>query len=251
MARPWHVDPTFHTNHLLTMLEATMVVLDTTEYMRNGDYFPSRLAAEREAAFSVFSAKMRQNPQNSVGLMTLSGTVKVSFVSNSSRFQVGIRETEIEKNEPTLASAIQVAQLALRHRHQNQRQRIVVFIGSPVRDSERELQTLAARLKKNSVALDVINFGQEGENSTKLQQLVNALDTDSNSHFLDAPPGLDELMDQVARSAVLREQGAAVEEDDFGAGGLEDDPELAMALRMSLEEERQRQEREAQQNQGQ
>lgn len=224
-----------------------MIVLDTSEYMRNGDYFPTRLSAEHEAAVAVFSAKTRQNPENTAGLMTLSGGVKVTFVSDQGRFRVGMREAEIDGAKPRLAAAIQVAQLALRHRqNRNQRQRIVVFIGSPVEDSERDLAKLAARMKKNNIAVDIIAFGQEGENSTKLLEFVNAVNSGDNSHFLDAPPGVEELVDQVRRSAVLSEGGSAQSEFMDNDMDLEDDPELAMALRMSLEEERQRQERQPQ-----
>lgn len=217
-----------------------MIVLDTTEYMRNGDYFPTRLSAEQEAAFSIFSAKMRSNPQNSVGLMTLSGQVKVSFVTNSGKFQAGLRETRIEGSKPTLASAIQVGQLALRHRHQTQQQRIIVFIGSPIEDRERDLQKLAGRLKKNNIAVDVICFGQEGENSSKLRDFVAGINSNENSHFLDALPGSDELVDQVLRSNVVREGVSQVDAFMNNDMDMEDDPELAMALRMSLEEEQQR-----------
>lgn len=220
-----------------------MVVLDTTEYMRNCDYFPTRLSAEQEAAFHVFTTKLNANPQNTVGLMTLSGTVKVSFVSSSGRFQAGLRETQIDRTEnPTLCKAIQVAQLALRHRHSTQRQRIIAFIGSPVSDSEQDLKKLAAKLKKNGIALDLVSFGQEGENSSVLSEFVaatNSTDPSHSSHFLDAPPGVDELVDQLSRSEILGGSGAgnAFGNDDLD---MDDDPELMMALRMSLEEQRAR-----------
>ena len=57
-------------------------------------------------------------------------------------------------------TAIQVAQLALKHRqNKNQRQRVIVFVGSPITATEQELVKCGKRLKKNNVSLDVINFG--------------------------------------------------------------------------------------------
>jgi hypothetical protein len=64
----------------------------------------------------------------------------------------------------SIPTAIAIAQLALKHRqNKNLRQRVVVFVGSPLQDaspdSERALVRLAKKLKKNNVALDVVAFG--------------------------------------------------------------------------------------------
>ncbi len=41
------------------------------------------------------------------------------------------------EGEPKLASAVQIAQLALKHRqNKNQRQRIVLFVGSPITETK-------------------------------------------------------------------------------------------------------------------
>jgi 26S proteasome regulatory subunit N10 len=53
-------------------LEATMLIIDTSEYMRNGDYQPGRFQAQRDAVNTVFQAKTDSNPENLVGLMTMS-----------------------------------------------------------------------------------------------------------------------------------------------------------------------------------
>jgi len=47
--------------------------LDNSDYMRNGDYLPTRLQAQQEAVNMVCNAKTRQHPENSVGLVTLGG----------------------------------------------------------------------------------------------------------------------------------------------------------------------------------
>jgi hypothetical protein len=64
----------------------------------------------------------------------------------------------------SIPTAIAIAQLALKHRqNKNSRQRVIVFVGSPLEDAspdaERALVRLAKKLKKNNVALDVIAFG--------------------------------------------------------------------------------------------
>ena len=45
--------------------------VDNSEWMRNGDFVPSRLQVQEDAANSVTLMKTRQNVENSVGLLTL------------------------------------------------------------------------------------------------------------------------------------------------------------------------------------
>jgi len=52
-------------------LEATMIVLDNSEYMRNGDYQPTRFGALADAVTTVFQTKIDSNPENTVGVMTM------------------------------------------------------------------------------------------------------------------------------------------------------------------------------------
>ena len=86
-----------------------------------------------------------------------------------------------------LQTAINVAQLALKHRqNKNLRQRIVVFVGSPLEGQsadERNMIKLAKKLKKNNVAVDVIAFGdgiEEGEGSI-LRTFVDNANSSDNS----------------------------------------------------------------------
>jgi len=52
-------------------LEATMIVLDNSEYMRNGDYAPTRFGAQTDAATTLFRTKCDSNPESSVSVMTM------------------------------------------------------------------------------------------------------------------------------------------------------------------------------------
>lgn len=54
-------------------LEATMMIIDNSEYMRNGDYQPTRFDAQRDAVNTVFQTKIDANPENTVGIMTMAG----------------------------------------------------------------------------------------------------------------------------------------------------------------------------------
>ncbi len=85
-----------------------------------------------------------------------------------------------------LVTAIQVAQLALKHRqNKNLRQRIIAFVGSPLGDSvdEKNLVKVGKKLKKNNVALDVVSFGEHELNEARLKALVDAVQSGENRYF--------------------------------------------------------------------
>lgn len=60
-----------------------------------------------------------------------------------------------------------------------------MFVGSPVEEDEKTLVKLAKKLKKNNIAVDVINFGEEAENTTKLEAFVAAVNNNDNRFVFD------------------------------------------------------------------
>ncbi|KAI0706894.1 hypothetical protein C8T65DRAFT_220569 [Cerioporus squamosus] len=254
-------------------LEATVILVDNSEYMRNGDYQPDRFRAQADAVTTLFQTKVDSNPENTVGFMTMAGKGPEVLVTNTK--EIGSILNAINSAEDKLGgttnipNAIEKALLALKHRsNKNLRQRIVVFVGSPLEDQaadEKFMVKLAKRLKKNNVAVDIVAFGdgiEEGERSI-LKTFVENVTTGDNSHYLSVPPGAHLLSDMVLTSPILAGDRGIPEEamgdaagPSGGAGGFEFgvdpslDPELAMALRMSMEEEQARQAAAAQQQEG-
>ena len=45
--------------------------MDNSDYMRNGDFVPSRLQSQFDAVNMVALAKTKSNPENNVGLLSL------------------------------------------------------------------------------------------------------------------------------------------------------------------------------------
>ncbi|KAG0039084.1 hypothetical protein BGZ82_009782 [Podila clonocystis] len=234
------------------VLEASILVLDNSEWMRNGDYTPTRLEAQADAVNLIFGAKTQSNPENTVSLMTMAGKspkVLVTFTSDIGKILSALHAVSIGGKASFLTS-VQIAQLALKHRqNKNQRQRIIVFVGSPVEEDEKTLVKLAKKLKKNNIAVDVINFGEETENTTRLEAFVAAVNNNDNSNLVTVPPGPHLLSDILVSSAIVAgEDGSAPAYVSSGGGSYEFgvdpnlDPELALAIRISLEEERARQE---------
>ncbi|KAG5089388.1 hypothetical protein JHK86_002000 [Glycine max] len=338
------------------VLEATMICIDNSEWMRNGDYSPSRFQAQADAVNLICGAKTQSNPENTVGVLTMAGKgVRVLVtptsdlgkilacmhgqcsrfiiwtvlcwkkhylrgVVSAGRIAIGLtlhemglspqRElglfTSLEQGsssllvlammldavvdcrvkfarprlkvehhsgvelfnssltwldiggEMNLAAGIQVAQLALKHRqNKKQQQRIIVFAGSPVKHEKKMLEMIGRKLKKNSVALDIVNFGEEDEGKTeKLEALLAAVNNNDTSHIVHVPSGPNALSDVLISTPIFTGDGeggsgfaaAAAAAAAGGVSGFEFgvdpnlDPELALALRVSMEEERARQE---------
>ncbi|OSX60734.1 hypothetical protein POSPLADRAFT_1058905 [Postia placenta MAD-698-R-SB12] len=247
-------------------LEATLLIIDNSEYMRNGDYTPSRLDAQADAVNTIFQAKIDSNPENTAGVLTMAGKGPEVLVTHSKDLGQILQALHATQDKiagvADIPTAINVATLALKHRqNKNLRQRIILFLGSPLEGQgadEKAMVRLAKKLKKNNVAVDVITFGdgiEEGERSI-LRTFVKETSSNDNSHYLAVPPGPHLLSDVVLSSSILAGDRGIPEEamgeaaSGSAAGAANDfafgvdpslDPELALALRMSMEEEQARQ----------
>jgi 26S proteasome regulatory subunit N10 len=269
-------------------LESCMILLDSSQYMRNGDYIPTRLEAQQDAANLLVGTKTQSHPESTVGVSAgtnvlcsptedvgkiLSALHSLSFASGGGTFGNNVSSTA----GTDVTAAVQVASLALKHRrNKNGAQRIVLFVGSPVMAESRALQKAGRQLKKNNVAIDVVCLGELEHNEAKLKELVDAANGRSDDggertcHLVTIPPGVlpsDVLASSpiigaggaFAASAAAAAMGSMAGGGGAGGGGgggdggfaefggvdPNMDPELAMALRISMEEERARQERAA------
>ena len=98
-------------------LEATMLVLDNSEWMRNGDYTPSRWDAQSDAVNVLFDAKTNAHPENMIGVLTMAGkspAVLATLTQDISKVFAGIHGSKLS-GRVGLATGINVAQLALKH----------------------------------------------------------------------------------------------------------------------------------------
>lgn len=242
------------------VLESTMICVDNSDYMRNGDFLPTRLQAQQDAVNLVCHSKTRSNPENNVGLLTLANTVEVLATLTS---DVGRILSKLHRVQPrgdiNLLTGIRIAHLALKHRQgKNHKMRIIVFVGSPINTDEKELVKLAKRLKKEKVTCDVVSFGEDSDNNPLLTSFVNTLNgkdnTSGGSHLVSVPAGGCVVLSEALISSPLiggdgaGPSGSGLSPFEFGVDPNED-PELALALRVSMEEQRQRQEEESRRQQ--
>jgi 26S proteasome regulatory subunit N10 len=161
--------------------------------------------------------------------------------------------TDVEMTPPLTP----LVQLALKHRqNRSQRQRIIVFICSPIADEQKELVQLAKAMKKGNTTIDFVLFGDLDDDATqkKLEAFNEAVKSNEGSHLVVFPPSSKLLGDQLVSSPILLGDNAGASGGGGAAGGNEEfefgidpalEPELALALRMSMEEEKARQEKKA------
>jgi len=230
-----------------------MICVDNSDYMRNGDFVPTRLQAQEDAVNLICHSKTRAHPENNVGLILMAKSPEVlcTLTSDVGRILSKLHQVGPDGNIK-LCSAVRVAHLALKHRQgKTHRMRIIAFVGSPIIDEDKDIVKLAKKLKKEKVNVDVINFGEQNINSDKLKNFINAINgkEGTGSNLVTVPPG-PMLSDALMSSSIV------VGEDGTGAvpGGMSgfefgidpnEDPELALALRVSMEEQRAKQEDEA------
>lgn len=244
-----------------------MICVDTSEWQRNGDFAPSRMDAQHDAVNLLANTKTMQHPETSVGVLSGSGRPRVLMTLTQ---EVGALLQALHGvklgGEFCFVKSLQVAQLALKNRqNKNQHQRVVMFVGSPINDSERDMVRAAKQMKKNGIAVDVVvfggmgeEFGSAGEDQGKQQEgLVNKFieACAETSRLLVVPPGTGGMLSDLLRtSTVIQDPDTDAGDDTGGAGagadGVSDadrfaewggidpsqDPELAAAMRASLME---------------
>eukprot|EP00092_Neocalanus_flemingeri_P015645 GFUD01016934.1.p1 GENE.GFUD01016934.1~~GFUD01016934.1.p1 ORF type:complete len:374 (+),score=142.65 GFUD01016934.1:73-1194(+) len=234
------------------VLESTIICIDNSQYMRNGDFNPTRLQAQQDAVNLITNSKTRSNPESNVALMTLSDlSVQVTLTNDAGKILAKLHQVAPHENMKFI-SGMKIAHLCLKHRQgKNHKTRIVAFVGSPLEDDEKEMIKLAKKLKKEKVNIDIVNFGEDEFNADILNKFVSTINgkEGTGSHLVTIPPG-PHLSDALVSSPIVQgEDGNGGVGGSSGAGfefgvNPDDDPELALALRVSMEEQRARQQTE-------
>lgn len=229
-----------------------MIAVDNSDFMRNGDFTPTRLQAQHDAVNFLCHVKRNANPENTVGLISLTNTeVLCTLTSDVNKLINRLHAIQL-KGDIRFCTSIKIAHLALRHRQfRQQKMRIICFIGSPIKDDEADMVKLARRLKKEKVSVDIVNFGEDELNQKKLLDFVEAVNgkDGTGSHLVTVPPGTG-LRESLHSSPIIGgEDGAGAIglsgfDAEFGMDAI-DDPDLLYALRVSMEEHHQAQERQA------
>ena len=54
-------------------LEATMIIMDNSNYAINGDFYPTRWESQKDGASLITNAKYNANPESMVGVALMAG----------------------------------------------------------------------------------------------------------------------------------------------------------------------------------
>eukprot|EP00727_Mastigamoeba_balamuthi_P005115 m51a1_g14601 putative 26s proteasome non-atpase regulatory subunit 4 (420) ;mRNA; r:1187160-1188860 len=248
------------------MPEAIVIIVDASEWMRNGDYVPNRMQAQVEAINILAESRMSSNPESSCGVVEMGARPRVLLTltpaEDVGKVLTAVHDLQLSPASDLLA-ALRVAKLVLKHRENKvASQRIIAFVGSPLKDgADAELREEGARLRADGVALDVVSFGENEHNYAALDALLGG----DQSRLVNAVADAHMLLSDMVFSRLVIEGGAGAAQPGAGGAGAaapaqggpgaamgfneELDPELATALRDSLAEEQARQARLAQEQQ--
>ena len=232
------------------VLEATILCIDNSDWTRNGDYYPSRFQTQIEAANLIIENRCENNPENSIGIMTMAGK-RVEMIStltnDESRLLHSMSNIPLN-GECDITSSLSIAILCLKHRiNKNQKQRIILFIGSPVQAKKENLIQIGKKLKKYNVAVDIISFGHVEENREPLTTLLTEVNNSNNSSILEVPLG-SYLMDSLLSSPIMGQNnmdmgvqnqpgaGANPQGNQQPIGLSQFERDMNLALQMSLQE---------------
>jgi len=76
----------------------------------------------------------------------------------------------------------------------------IILCVSPIKYDKKALEAIGRKLKKNSVALDIVDFGEaEEEKPEKLEALLAAVNNNDSSHIVHVPASSNALSDVLIR----------------------------------------------------
>ena len=228
------------------VLEATILCIDNSDWTRNGDYIPNRFQAQISAANFIIENRCETNPENSLGIMTMAGkrVEMISTLTNDESRLLGSMSSIPLNGECDITSALSISILCLKHRiNKNQKQRIILFVGSPIKAKTENLILIGKKLKKYNVAVDIISFGHVEENREALNAFLKEVNNSNNSSILEVPLG-SYIMDALLSSSIMGDgmnQAMGVEPGQGNVqqnmGGISQfERDMNLAMQMSLQE---------------
>lgn len=103
-------------------------------------------------------------------------------------------------------TACNIAMLVLKHRqNKTQKQRILMFVASPIKHKHDDLVLLGKKLKKNNVAIDIISYGNTDTNKEAVNLLINTANNNNNSHLMEVEAD-QFIIDCLFTSPILAEE---------------------------------------------
>lgn len=212
------------------MPQTLMILLDNTVSMQNQDYLPSRFILQKEAIMSVIGTLL-QNSENSVGVAPLAQpeyNYILTPTCNKPHLDAFVSRVRLDENL-MLSCVFQRSRIALMNRQESDK-KMLVFFGADLgpQESDSVLCEIVQSVQKVAclpIRVAVVLFGEHAESLRKaISREVGRPDA---CETVVVGPNDDFF------SSVTKILGMDLSE-------LENDPELALALSMSLAESKQR-----------
>lgn len=225
-------------------LESVVVCLDNSEWMRNGDYFPSRMASQTDSALKMCKNIPNGHPESTLGLLAMAGD-NVQLLASPTRdveqLTACFKKVQLG-GESSFYNALKVAAIALKYvKNKAGSKRIIAFVGSPLTETTEKLTKLAQNLRTGNIRVDIICLGEIESNREKLTTFIQENSRpDVQSQLVDIPRGVN-ISDAIFASPIFNGDGGGMGGGAFGGdlGGADmQDADLQMALRISAEENR-------------
>ncbi|KAK2962289.1 putative 26S proteasome regulatory subunit RPN10 [Blattamonas nauphoetae] len=206
--------------------------------MRNTDFRPTRLFAQKTAVQFILDTMRTKNAENQQGLVKCShgGQAIVSLTSTPNILHHALDDLTLGEGESFLRS-LAVAHLVFKTGKVDRRgtDHIIAFIAHPMTESEEDCQKYGEMLRKSNISLAVFSFGSVQENSAKLHALVAAACGGDTTTLVECQPDHGTLEQHVMRSPFIGLGGSSPLEGNpmLQIDDNVEDPELAWALKES------------------
>jgi 26S proteasome regulatory subunit N10 len=140
-----------------------------------------------------------------MGVISMAGkrvNIHATLNQDLARILTALKEITLSGNCDFITS-LNICVLTLKHRqNKNQKQKIVLFVGSPITHPKEEMLQTARKLKKMNIGVDVISFGPVDLNRDILNQFVETVKNANNSSLLEVPVGFF-IMDSLFSSPIM------------------------------------------------
>lgn len=207
------------------MPETIVVLFDNGMASQNQDYLPSRLMVQKETVESLISRKFEDNQENTIGIIPLVQTQSNDIITPTkqrSYIKTFLNEIKLNRNADIMGCLSQ--SLHIFNQKDSPGCMLVIFLGSEPQEIEKdELFARIYQLLTFGIMIKMVFFGEAME----MAEAYKKIDF-TNFSCIEVKPS-DEFADRVL---------------SFINGGEdleEDDPELAEAIRLSLEEQKKQQ----------
>jgi 26S proteasome regulatory subunit N10 len=191
---------------LRTSSRAVVILLDNTSSSIDGDFFPTRLEAQKLTVERYSQFLFGLDSTSQIAISTLSSTqygVRASFTNSCARLASVLHLITASPGILQLVNGIQWAILALKHSHSNiLTKRIMAFVGAThdvlTVGIANEISDL---LSSSNVFLDVVVLGKDVEHVSALRRMIPPR-LSRECTFLEVPQSATVLSDNVLASPI-------------------------------------------------